>query len=624
MDTSTSTIAESSDMVSLKTLMLLNTTQLEYDEIEPLPEWKLPSLKPSDVYAKLSVFHLQASTSIHVCESVVPVVNEEDMQIFIPILNRNELSRFVKKGYKFIHLGLLQIVVIPLFRNGIGAKLLLGSFNLRHTKSVTNYIISAMETSLHDGPVYHNAFPNFPVSLIDPHINQVLKIFLKTQGIHMLPGSHSLALQYRFMYRTPNTLTLAAKNGRQIGQTIVMHSSTNSIQITHEVITWDKVSFLENWLIHISLERKALPRTLSSQRNIKELSSTSVRLSFHTSDLEKISSTSYSSPLNSAPVNSNSSTFLNSLLPRSKSVNPRHVHYTQPIPEVGMSVNPKHVHYTQPIPEVKRKGLINPRSGNYDHSKLKDNSICPKCKSLLRVINHNQNYLETTMMSMESSSSKDEWYTSPKYGYTGYQEGQFPVCSTFDKWTSDEARRSQHLHSYVGDKSTPQKPTVQLLNWSNLNTHCRNDTLLETQERQRRVDELLQRLDRKLPNPSLVDNILSNRPLDLSKHVSTKDLDSYITSPQNQQATWDLCTRKERSEKNKLQEESNMIECFDGLNMFNEDTIQEEQSFNVLSDETIQEEQSFNVLSGTSGITLERIMEEDTVISEPLHANLRT
>eukprot|EP01018_Ginkgo_biloba_P011617 Gb_40217 [translate_table: standard] len=116
---------------------------IKYDEIEPLAEWKLPSLKPSDVYARL-------------------------------------------------------------------------------------------------------------VSLTNPHINQVLKICLKTQGIHMLPSSHSLALQYRVMYRTTSTLTPAIKNGRQIGQTIIMHSSPNSKQIAHEVITWDEVSFPENCSAHFN------------------------------------------------------------------------------------------------------------------------------------------------------------------------------------------------------------------------------------------------------------------------------------------------------------------------------------------------------------------------------------
>eukprot|EP01018_Ginkgo_biloba_P034607 Gb_05161 [translate_table: standard] len=484
------------------------------------------------------------------------------------------MSRFVKKGHKFIHLGLLQIAVIPLFRHGIGAKLLLGSFDLRHTKSVTDCIISAMETSLHDGPVFHNVFPNFSVSLTDPNINQVLKICLKTQGIHMLSGSHSLALQYRVMYRTTNTLTPAVKNGRLVGQTIVMHSSPNSNQITHEVIEWDKVSFPENWLINIDTERKSLSRSLSSQKNVRELSSTSARLSFSSRTPEQIYSSSHytahkddsppsspttlkkahvhpdslirtffsqmpASPPTAVHENSNFVPNIHSPSLRSKSTNPR---YHLPIPEVGISANPRrHVHYTQPATEVDWTGLINP-----------------------------------------NSSSKDEWYTTPKFGHKGYREGQFPVYNTFDKWSTDEAKRSQHLYSYIGDKSTPQEPEVQLMNWSNLNAKCQNKALMSIEERQRKVEEILQQLDRKIPYLSPVESVMSNRPLDLSKHVSTKDLDSYITSPQNQQAIWDLCTRKERSEKKKNHEESNVIECFDGLNIFDDDTIQEEQSLNNL------------------------------------------
>eukprot|EP01018_Ginkgo_biloba_P040645 Gb_35857 [translate_table: standard] len=472
MDSSSSTAAESTDLVSLKTLMPVNTAQLEYDELEPLPEWKLPSLKPSDIYSGLSIFHLSATTSIHICESVVPVANEEDI-------------------------------------HGIGAKLLLGFFDLRHTKLVTDCIISAMETSLHDGPVFHNVFPNFPVSLTDPHINQILKICLKTQGIHMLSGSHSLALQYRVMYRTTNTLTPAVHNGRLVGQTIVMHSSPNSKQITHEVIEWDKVSFPANWLVDIHAERKALPRSLPSQKSVRELSSTSARLSFLSPNPEQVSHSS--SPSTSSPVHVNSLSLSNNSLLSSRSlsnsksfldlpssipseilldsVKPFHSDYVPnihssllrtkslrhslPIPEVASSSNPaRHVHYSQPATE---------------------NSL------------ENQRSLKTTMMSMESTSSKDEWYTTPKYGHKGYRESQFPVYSSFDKWSSCETSRSQHLYSHV---------------------------------------EIIQ-----------------------------------------------------------------------------EDTIQEEQPANVLP---ISEEQSLNVLSDTSGITLDRMMEDDATTSEPLHANIRT
>eukprot|EP01018_Ginkgo_biloba_P025064 Gb_18264 [translate_table: standard] len=584
-------------MVSLKTLMPVNTTQLEYDELEPLPEWKLPSLKPSDIYSGLSIFHLQATTSINICESVVPVANEEDMQVFIPILNKNELSRFVKKGHKFIHLELLQITVIPLFRHGIGAKLLLGSFDLRHTKSMTDCIISAMKTSLHDGPVFHNVFPNFHVSLTDPHINQILKICLKTQGIHMLSGSHSLALQYRVMHRTTNTLTPAVKNGRLVGQTIVMHSSPNSKQITHEVIEWDKVSFPENWLVDIHTERKALPRSLSSQKSVRELSSTSASLSFHSPNPEQVSHSFSSSTLNPVHVNS-CSLSNNSLLNRS----------FLEIPSSSTSnevlVNSDKPFHSDYVPNVHSPLLRNKSLRN--SLPIPENSL-----------EANQRSLETTMMSIESTSSKDEWYTTPKFGHRGYRKSQFSVYSSFDKWSSCETKRIQHLYSYIGDKSTPQAPEVQLMNWSNLNAKCQDQALKSIEDRLEEISKEIQELSRKVPSPSPVETLLSNRPLDLSKHVSTKDLDSYIASPQNQQAIWDLCTRKERSEKKKLHEESNIIECFDGLNIFDDhvDTIQED---------TIQEEQSLNILSDTSGITLERMMEDDTTTSEPLHANIRT
>ena len=58
-----------------------------------------------------------------------------------------------------------------------------------------------METSLHNGPVYFNCYPNFALSLSDRNIMDTLTLIVKTDGYYMKEGSEPLAIIYRIYYK---------------------------------------------------------------------------------------------------------------------------------------------------------------------------------------------------------------------------------------------------------------------------------------------------------------------------------------------------------------------------------------------------------------------------------------
>jgi len=66
-------------------------------------------------------------------------------------------------------------------------------------------LLGVIEATMHDGPVYFDCFPDFTVSLSDPHILKVLTLSIRTQGYKILEGVQPLALIYRIYYKCTGT-----------------------------------------------------------------------------------------------------------------------------------------------------------------------------------------------------------------------------------------------------------------------------------------------------------------------------------------------------------------------------------------------------------------------------------
>ena len=67
------------------------------------------------------------------------------------------------------------------------------------------FIFGLSETSLHNGPVYFNCYPNFALSLSDRNVMDDLTLNVKTDGYYMKDGSEPLAIIYRIYYKLMKT-----------------------------------------------------------------------------------------------------------------------------------------------------------------------------------------------------------------------------------------------------------------------------------------------------------------------------------------------------------------------------------------------------------------------------------
>ena len=112
-------------------------------------------------------------------------------------------------------------------------------------------LLGTIETNLSCGPVHFDCFPNFIVSLHDPHIMKALTLNIKTHGTLMLQGVQQIALIYKVYYKCIKTnLNVQALDKRKMGETTLIQTKDlkSKIQVPR-ILKWFEVTFPPNWTL---------------------------------------------------------------------------------------------------------------------------------------------------------------------------------------------------------------------------------------------------------------------------------------------------------------------------------------------------------------------------------------
>ena len=115
------------------------------------------------------------------------------------MFNKRFVNDSLNKGYKFLHIGSVQVTIKPLTRLGINAYVLC----LRDARFI-NFRISILgmiQSSLFNGPIHFDAFPNLTLALDDIHILKALTLNILTFGYEKEEGSRPLAIIYQIYYK---------------------------------------------------------------------------------------------------------------------------------------------------------------------------------------------------------------------------------------------------------------------------------------------------------------------------------------------------------------------------------------------------------------------------------------
>ena len=190
-------------------------------------KWNIPIERTDKIYRQtpFSKLSFMIDYTIKTIERTYSLFNEyETIQLF----SKDSIRRDREK-YAFLHVGLVQVVVKPLTREALNTSVLLYLRDDRHLR-FNDSLLGMMETSLHNGPVYFNCYPNFALSLFDKNIMDALTLNVKIYGYYMKEGSEPLAIIYRNYYKLMKT-TLDPQSMVEPspkGHTLLLQASTQN------------------------------------------------------------------------------------------------------------------------------------------------------------------------------------------------------------------------------------------------------------------------------------------------------------------------------------------------------------------------------------------------------------
>jgi len=151
--------------------------------------------------------------------------------------------------------------------------------DIRHNK-FENSLIGIVETSLGQGPIYFNCYPNKTVSLMDRNILDSLFLNIHFHGLDMKEGSIPAALIYRIQYKVMNTCASRVLLKPQKRETtLFITDMTKANVFLPRTIKWDEVTLPEKWVI--DKVTPSVPRPAPTIEQIKQDNSGKVEINFN-------------------------------------------------------------------------------------------------------------------------------------------------------------------------------------------------------------------------------------------------------------------------------------------------------------------------------------------------------
>ncbi|KAL5159220.1 polyprotein [Glycine soja] len=167
----------------------------------------------------------------------------------------------------------------PLIDMGIDAAVLMCLRDIRHNQ-FEDSLIGTVETSLGQGPIYFNCYPNKTVSLMGRNILDSLFLNIHFHGLDMKEGSIPAALIYRIQYKVMNTCASRVLLKPQKGETTLFITDMTKANVSlPRKIKWDEVTLPERWVMDKATP--SIPRPAPTIEHIKQDNSGKVEITFN-------------------------------------------------------------------------------------------------------------------------------------------------------------------------------------------------------------------------------------------------------------------------------------------------------------------------------------------------------
>ena len=295
-----------------KKFMDLASMVITEEETTAEAVWKLPKISEKAVYNYNNLFGLRSSSFFFNSRHVTSIAHSNDGKFFnVSSLWHALKPQAIQKGYKFVHLGLIQVGINPMFRKGLPITCIAFLLDTRF-KSFDYQYLGGLEGKLCDGPMYLQIRPNYNLSLDDPYFDSCIQLHILVDTPELKHEALNIEVAFNMIGRCVNTglpaitqgkLSSAEKQKSLIGKDIILKADAKSTILRCAEIPWESLKPPKEWPVDISptLQNEIIPQSLlqikySEDQKEKQKVYVSSRINLQPND----ASTSSSSSLHSA------------------------------------------------------------------------------------------------------------------------------------------------------------------------------------------------------------------------------------------------------------------------------------------------------------------------------------
>ena len=174
-----STSSRSSILEIPKDIEILNSESYELPDLDlNLEDWNIPKVPTNQIYKSSWSLKKAFKTDNHV-KTIEQAYGKKKEYKTCYFLSPSTLISHRKDGHNFLHIGLVQVAVKPLIREGLNCSILTALRDTRHIR-FNDSLLGTIQTNLSNGPILFDCFPNFTISLHDLHIRKALTLNIMT------------------------------------------------------------------------------------------------------------------------------------------------------------------------------------------------------------------------------------------------------------------------------------------------------------------------------------------------------------------------------------------------------------------------------------------------------------
>ncbi|KAG5247564.1 JHL23C [Salix suchowensis] len=282
LPTISTSVSASSTSESSESRRIIQSEEITFEDFtKHLDNWKIPSISQSQIYKKSKYDIFKTDFTIK--------TEERDIQLTKPfetiqLLTQKSLQKHLDRNYKYIHIGCVQVGIKPLTKEGLNTSVLAVLRDARFI-NFEDSLLSSIESSLCNGPLSFDCYPNLTVSLKDKNILKSMQLQIKTHNYHMLEDSVPVALIFKIHYKAMFS-AFASKHLQHSnkGSTLLLQTDLSKANIVvPKAIQWKEITLPEEWILEEATPPQPIPQPQPNVqiRNITQYNDGRVKLSFH-------------------------------------------------------------------------------------------------------------------------------------------------------------------------------------------------------------------------------------------------------------------------------------------------------------------------------------------------------